>query len=73
MDDHHALVRAYRNAWWLVVAASVFVCLFFLFTFLTNRQARPATWDMGGTRFVPASDMAADGWYVAPASPGAAK
>lgn len=62
MDDKE-MRTGLRNAWILGGASAVFVVAFFLFTVRMNTPAKPAGWDMGGTAFVPASDIAADGYY----------
>ena len=63
------LKRGFRNAWVLAAIAAVFVVVFLLFTVKMNTPATPVTWKMGGTPFVPASAMSADGYYrPAPAS-----
>ena len=70
MDDNE-LKKGFRNAWILAVIAAVFVVVFFLFTVKMNTPAVEVTWKMGGTPFVPASAMSADGYYKPVSAPGA--
>ena len=71
MDDA-VITKGYRNAWRLVLVAALFVVGFALFTLRANTPAKTPAWDMGGARFVPASSLHGDGYYVAPAAPGVA-
>lgn len=62
MDDTE-LKKGFLNAWVLTAIAAVFVVVFLLFTVKMNTPAAPVTWKMGGTPFVPASAMSADGYH----------
>ena len=61
-----SLARGFRNAWILTGVAAVFVVLFLAFAIRFNRPAQPERWDMGGTPFVPASSLHADGYRSPP-------
>jgi len=62
MDDR-TISRGYKKAWMLVGISFVFVIGFFFFTLYFNGPNRRITWDMGGTPFVPASSLKAEGYY----------
>jgi hypothetical protein len=62
MDDME-LKRGFRNAWVLTLVAAVFLVVFLLFTVKMNTPDPAVTWKMGGTPFVPASAMSADGYH----------
>jgi hypothetical protein len=61
MDDK-TLKKAYRNAWLLTGLSLLFIAGFFLLTVKSNRPAKPVTWDMNGTPFVPAAGVEAEGY-----------
>lgn len=65
MDDA-TVERAWRRGWLLAILGALWLLGLFLLAFHTNRPAPPARWDMGGTAFVPASSIQADGWPVTP-------
>lgn len=59
------LGRGYRKAWFLVLLGVIYIVLFFVFATNTSPPGHDVVeWDMGGTSFVPASSMAADGYYL---------
>ena len=62
MNDNE-LKKGFRKAWWLVLAGVAYVVIFVGLALRTNNPPRPKGWDMGGTPFVPASSLPADGYY----------
>ncbi|RJO64533.1 MAG: hypothetical protein C4523_18125 [Myxococcales bacterium] len=69
--ENGVLKRAYRNSYLLTALALLFVVAFWLFTRLANTPPTPVVWDMGGTPFVPASSVQAEGYHQ-PTAPGKA-
>ncbi|HJX51482.1 MAG TPA: hypothetical protein VJ801_01840 [Polyangia bacterium] len=63
--EQEDLKAGYRRAWILVLVGALYVAGFLALALRTNIPARPAGWDMGGTPFVPASSIEADGYYKA--------
>ena len=61
--SHEDLKSGYRRAWILVLVGTLYVVGFLALALRTNLPARPAGWDMGGTPFVPASSIEADGYF----------
>ncbi len=67
------LKKAYRNAWILVLVATVFIVGFFAFVLYFSFGAPKSDWDMGGVKFVPASSSYGEGYYVPPVEQGGEK
>lgn len=65
MDDAK-LERALRRGWLLALIGILWILVHFLLAFHTSRPAPPVDWNMGGTPFVPASSIEADGYPVTP-------
>ena len=60
------LKKAFRNGYLLLAAAFVFVVLFFLFVLKFSLHAPKPGWEMGGTKFVPASSDYGNRYWVPP-------
>jgi len=65
MDDA-TLEKALRRGWILALVGMLWIVAHFLLAFHTSRPEPAAEWDMGGTPFVPASSIEADGYPVTP-------
>jgi hypothetical protein len=60
---HDRLKKGYRQAWLLTGLAVLFIVGFFYFTWRSIPN-RVGEWDMGGTPFVPASSVYAEGYHL---------
>ena len=59
------LKRAFRNAWFLALLGAVYIVLFFAMATATSPPGEDEVdWNMGGTDFVPASSVEAEGYYL---------
>jgi hypothetical protein len=74
MDDK-TFKKGIRNAWILTGLGILYIVTTVALAIWSNTPARPARWDMDGTKFVPASSPQAEGYYHAgeganPVAPG---